>query len=84
MDINVNAVCPGWVNTEGALWTIRIEAEAHGKPVDDFVSDLTASLPIQGIMEPDAMAPIYLFLASDLANDITGQAYNVDRGSYFG
>lgn len=82
--INVNAVCPGWVNTEGAMWTIRMEAAAEGKPVDDFVDHLTAKLPIRGIMQADAMLPIYLFLASDLARDITGQAYNVDRGSYFG
>jgi 3-hydroxybutyrate dehydrogenase len=31
-------------------------------------------------MEPSDMADIYLFLASDAARNITGQAYTVDRG----
>ena len=82
--INVNAVCPGWVNTEGAMWTVRIEAEAVGVPVDEYVESITSHQPIPGIMEPAAMNAMYLFLASDMANDITGQAYNVDRGSYLG
>jgi NAD(P)-dependent dehydrogenase (short-subunit alcohol dehydrogenase family) len=82
--INVNAVCPGWVRTEGSMWTMREEAAAAGVPADQYVEDITSHLPITGLMEPEAMDSIYLFLASDMANDITGQAYNVDRGSYFG
>lgn len=82
--INVNAVCPGWVKTEGSMWTMRVEAEAAGVPVDQYVESITSHLPISGLMEPEAMNAMYLFLASDMANDITGQAYNVDRGSYFG
>ena len=31
-------------------------------------------------MEPDDIAELYLFLASDHARAITGQAFNVDRG----
>ncbi|NQV44772.1 MAG: SDR family oxidoreductase [Rhodospirillales bacterium] len=82
--INANAVCPGWVNTEGAMWTMRIEAEEAGIPLDEHVENIASHLPIPGFMETDAMNAMYLFLGSDLANDITGQAYNVDRGSYFG
>ncbi len=82
--INVNAVCPGWVKTEGALWTMREEAKALGKTVDEYIGESLAWLPIPGMMEPEALAPMYLFLASELARDITGQAFNVDRGSYFG
>ena len=33
-----------------------------------------------GLMEPEDVADLYLFLASDAARNITGQAYNVDRG----
>jgi NAD(P)-dependent dehydrogenase (short-subunit alcohol dehydrogenase family) len=33
-----------------------------------------------GLLEPADMVPLYLFLASDAAKDITGQAYMLDRG----
>ena len=35
---------------------------------------------IKSLMKPDDIAGIYVFLASDLAASITGQAINVDRG----
>ena len=38
----------------------------------------SAGLP--GLMEPADVTSLYLFLASDLARNITGQAINVDRG----
>ena len=34
----------------------------------------------EGLMEPDDVASIFLFLASDQAVNITGQTLNVDRG----
>jgi 3-hydroxybutyrate dehydrogenase len=35
---------------------------------------------LPGLMQPDDVASLYLFLASDHAASVTGQAYNVDRG----
>lgn len=82
--ITVNAVCPGWVNTEGAMWTVRETAEAEGKTLDDYVVEQTTTYALPGIMQPEAMQGIYQFLASDLAQDVTGQAWNVDRGGGLG
>lgn len=82
--ITVNAVCPGWVETEGSLWTLRAEAAALDMPVPDLIERYLGSQPIRGMMPPEAVAPTYLFLASSLAADITGQAFNVDRGSFIG
>lgn len=82
--ITVNSVCPGWVETEGSMWTIRAEAAELGIPVPELVDRYLGSQPIPGMMAPAAMAPTYLFLASDGAADITGQAFNVDRGSFIG
>ena len=78
--IRVNAVCPGWVRTRAALRSLdegvrrcrdrrgrRCSADPRGQ-----------ALP--GLMEPDDVASLYLFLASDHAKNITGQAVNVDRG----
>jgi 3-hydroxybutyrate dehydrogenase len=82
--ITVNAVCPGWVRTEGAMWTVRAEAVREGRPVEALLEDAMRHQPIAGIMEPEAMVPMYLFLASPAAADITGQVIGVDRGHFVG
>ncbi|CCB65472.1 SDR family NAD(P)-dependent oxidoreductase [Hyphomicrobium sp. MC1] len=82
--ITVNAVCPGWVDTEGAMWTVRDEAAATGVPVQALVADYLRGQPIAGVMPTTAIAPTYLFLASESAADITGQCIGVDRGSFIG
>lgn len=78
--IRVNAVCPGWVRTEASMRSLgRIAAEA-GRPEAALLDEIVAAQALPGLMEPPAMAPSYLFLASDLAADITGQTLGVDRG----
>ena len=47
---------------------------------DDMLGQILAGQALPGLMEPDDVANLYLFLASDLARNITGQAVNVDRG----
>lgn len=82
--ITVNAVCPGWVDTEGAMWTVRQAAADANVPLQSLVDGYLANQPIPGVMPPSAMAPTYLFLASEGAADITGQCFGVDRGSFIG
>lgn len=82
--ITVNAICPGWVDTEGAMWTVRHIAEEQGRPVEALLSDYVAAQPLPGVMATGDLVGTYLFLASDAAKDITGQAINVDRGSFIG
>lgn len=78
--ITVNAVCPGWVKTEAAMLSLSKMSEATGRPEEDLLNEITGAQVLDGLLEPDDMAPLYLFLASDAARDITGQAYMLDRG----
>lgn len=78
--INVNAVCPGWVKTEAAMLSLTKMAETTGRPEDELLDEITGAQVLGGLLEPDDMAALYLFLASDAARDITGQAYMLDRG----
>jgi 3-hydroxybutyrate dehydrogenase len=82
--ITVNAVCPGWVETEGAMWTVRQIAAETGRQPEALIEDYLRSQPIPGMMAPHDLAATYLFLASEAAADITGQALNVDRGHFIG
>lgn len=78
--INVNAVCPGWVRTAASLRSLADMAARHGEPEQQLLDAITGGQSLPGLMEPEDVAPLYLFLASDYARNVTGQAYSVDRG----
>lgn len=80
LGINVNAVCPGWVKTEAALLSLSNMSKSTGRPEADLLDEILAGQVLGGLLEPDDMAAIYLYLASDGARDVTGQAYHLDRG----
>jgi NAD(P)-dependent dehydrogenase (short-subunit alcohol dehydrogenase family) len=69
--ITVNAVCPGTIRTE--LNEKHITEEARNLVLASIVIN-------RGWIKPDELANLYAFLASPAAKDITGQAYNYDRG----
>ncbi len=78
--IRVNAVCPGWVRTEAALLSAERMAALQGTTKEMVLADVSAAQIMPGVMEPADVASLYLFLASDLSANITGQSINVDRG----
>lgn len=78
--IRVNAVCPGWVATGPALGSLKAMALSRGVAEAVIEAEIGASQDIPGLMRPEDVASLYLFLASPLAANITGQAINVDRG----
>jgi NAD(P)-dependent dehydrogenase (short-subunit alcohol dehydrogenase family) len=85
--ITVNAVCPGPVNTDRLSYWERAQAEAQGIPLEEFRAKIVAEAgqrtPLGRIAEPEDVAGLVAFLASDEARFITGQAYNVNGGSLF-
>ena len=78
--IRVNAVCPGWVRTDASMLSLRRMSERSGRPERELMEEITGAQILPGLMEPDDVAGVYLFLASDLAASITGQSIGVDRG----
>jgi 3-hydroxybutyrate dehydrogenase len=78
--IRVNAVCPGWVKTRAALRSLAEVSARAEVSEDEMLGQILAGQALPGLMEPEDVANLYLFLASDLAKNITGQAVNVDRG----
>ena len=78
--ITVNAVCPGWVKTEASMRSLGVMASSSGAEPQALLDEIVAAQAIGGLMEPADVAGLYLFLASDAAANITGQAINVDRG----
>jgi 3-hydroxybutyrate dehydrogenase len=78
--IRVNAVCPGWVRTEASMRSLGRMAEQGAVSEAALLEDIVGAQALPGLMEPSDMAGTYLFLASDLAANITGQSLGVDRG----
>jgi NAD(P)-dependent dehydrogenase (short-subunit alcohol dehydrogenase family) len=78
--IRVNAVCPGWVRTRAALRSLNALSARGGVTEEAMLDGILAAQALPGLMEPEDVASVYLFLASEHAASVTGQAYHVDRG----
>jgi NAD(P)-dependent dehydrogenase (short-subunit alcohol dehydrogenase family) len=82
--IRVNCVCPGWVKTDAAILSLKRMSQQEERPEAEILAKIMATQCLDGLQEPDDVAGAYLFLASPLAKNITGQALNVDRGEFLG
>ncbi len=78
--ITANAVCPGWVRTENSLRSLARLAERSGLQEAILLQNILNAQALPGLMEPDDIAGAYIFLASNLASNVTGQSFCVDRG----
>jgi NAD(P)-dependent dehydrogenase (short-subunit alcohol dehydrogenase family) len=78
--IRVNAVCPGWVRTRAALRSLETLSARAGTTEEAMLEDILSAQALPGLMAPDDVTSVYLFLASEHAASVTGQAYHVDRG----
>lgn len=74
--IRVNAVCPNEVNTP----MIRSGFEIRGIDPDKATEELNASVPIGRIGEPEDIADVVPFLASDDARYMCGALVEVNGG----
>ena len=78
--VTVNAICPGWVDTEMAVQGMQAGASATGLAFDDFRARALGNVPIKRIIQPEEVANLVKFLASPEASAITGQTYNICGG----
>ncbi len=81
-DIRVNAVCPGWVDTSMARSDIETSADEADMTPEEFHEEAVADIPMERMVEPEEVADLTHWLASDEASAITGQSYNIAGGEF--
>jgi 3-hydroxybutyrate dehydrogenase len=78
--ITVNAICPGWVDTEMAAQGMQQGAAATGQTFEQFRERALGAVPIKRIIQPEEVAELVRFLAAPASSAITGQTYNICGG----
>jgi NAD(P)-dependent dehydrogenase (short-subunit alcohol dehydrogenase family) len=80
--ITVNTICPAWVRTSGADEWAELDAKAQGLTVEDYWQQTIKTMyPMGRITEPEEQAHLMLYLASEEAAGLTGQAIALTAGS---
>ncbi len=82
--IRVNAVCPGWVETDAAMKSLAWMSEKTAIAEPELLNEIVSAQSLSGLMQPADVSQLYLYLASALSSNITGQAINIDRGEVLG
>ena len=80
--VRVNAVCPGFVKTGMQAREIEWEARLREVSPERVVADYVAQTPLGRLELPEDVADVVVFLCSDQARFMTGQAVNVTGGVY--
>jgi len=78
--ITVNAICPGWVETELAHRGFRRIAAAKGVSEEEGREIAARMAPLGRVLDPDEIAGLAAYIASDDARNLTGQAIVLDGG----
>jgi 2-dehydro-3-deoxy-L-fuconate 4-dehydrogenase len=78
--LRVNAICPGTIESPSLDDRIAAVAKSTGKSLKAVRSDFVGRQPIGRLGTAAEVAALALFLASDEASYITGQAHLVDGG----
>ena len=79
--ITVNAICPGYVDTEMVSRGIEQITRKTGRTAEEALDALKKMSPQNRLVTPEEVAAVALLLASEEGRGITGQGINVDGGT---
>ena len=82
--VQVNAVCPGWVETEMARQGLDLIAKDIGGSRDDAYRVAMSHVPLGRMSQPEDIAGTVAWLLSPDARGVTGQAIDQNGGAWMG
>ena len=81
--ININAICPGMVNTD--MWSdFGGHAERTGVTMDQLKAGILGRIPLGRFIEPEEVAHIAVYLGSAESDGMTGQTITISGGMRMG
>lgn len=81
-DVQVNAICPGWVETTMAWDGIDGMAEADGISREAAYERAMSEVPLRRMSQPADIAGVVAWLLSPDARGVTGQAIDINGGAF--
>ena len=82
--VQVNAICPGWVETDMARQGIDAIVEATGMSREQAVAEALQAVPLGRMGQPEDIAGTVRWLLSGDARGVTGQAIDQNGGAWTG
>lgn len=79
--VTVNAICPGYVESPMLNQSIQNIVDKTGRPIDEVRAGLMAQTPQDRFFEANEIAAMAVFLASDDARGVNGQALAICGGA---
>jgi 3-hydroxybutyrate dehydrogenase len=79
--VTVNAICPGYVDTDMTTRALETIEARTGKSASDALEAIKRMSPQNRLVTSEEVAALALLLASEDGRGINGQAINVDGGS---
>ena len=78
--ITINAVCPGYTDTEVIASAVRLISKSSGRTESEALASFTATNPQGRLLRPEEIAAAVLWLASDDAGGVNGIALPIAGG----
>ena len=80
-DILVNAICPGWVETEMATLGLQTFADTSGKSYEEIYQEQMSQVLLGKMSKPEEIGRFVAFLLSNAQTSITGQTIDINNGA---
>jgi NAD(P)-dependent dehydrogenase (short-subunit alcohol dehydrogenase family) len=78
--ITVNAICAGLIDTDFAKKRTFEMADQLGLPQREYTQNVINAIPIKRLIDPLEVGSLAVYLASDQAQAVTGQAIDINGG----
>ena len=78
--ITINNILPGYTSTQGLNDVIEQKAEQEQESTQSIITKMINNVPMGRLAQPEEIADLVTFLASERSKYITGQTISIDGG----